>query len=295
MVQPLQLPEEKVIFKFLNEDCLTEGIDSNILEIVAKKLSNKPFNEDKSVEALKLKIDSLQLMDLDDALERCAKGKPPIKPQPTYIPKFLANLKKDTNKHESSLDALMKSFESEKELSKKIKDEALQQAKDNKFDDCIKTIQSIENWQTKNETCLFIAEFFAQQGIFDSAHTVVWKMDSPHGSLDELRYRNRAFAKIAVIFAEHGFIKQAEQSLDSISSDYSKYNDSEYASSELERGWSDVVAILINQSKFQEANQLLWHVGKEDRYKLEKQIKKGLGTWQEPQSISSKRYFSSTF
>jgi hypothetical protein len=107
---------------------------------------------------------------------------------------------------------------------------------------------------------------------------VVSRIESHHGSLADVREQNTAFSELALVFAKHGFIIEGKQSIDAISGDYSKYNDSEYSTDLRERTYTHFIEELIRQKKFQDADQLLWYVGEKDSYRLGKQIKMGLGT-----------------
>lgn len=94
---------------------------------------------------------------------------------------------------------------------------------------------------------------------------------------------------------KNGFIKEAMQCAYLIESDWDKYDNSGFSTSLRNCTYIKIIEEAIAQKKFQEASNLLWLTESEDRYWLEKKVKQGLGTWQDPISASSELYFSSKF
>jgi hypothetical protein len=181
-----------------------------------------------------------------------------------------------------------------KSLFEKYKNLVLTKARENQLDECIDTIKNIEDCDVKNRVCFSVAKFFAEQGHFKPIQKLVLhitpKSYSPIGAV---RKQNDVYSQISIIFAKCGFIQKAKKCAYLIESDWSKSDDFEYSTHLREHTYKEIIEAAIEQKKFQEASELLWLAGRKDHYWLEKEIKQGLGTWQEPVSISSKRYYSS--
>ena len=265
----LKLPSEKVVLSFLKQDKSTRSLDSQMLEAIARVLADQCFDQYSTLKLINLKIDWIQFNDLNSALYRCAGGKELPRPN-------------------------ISEYETKAKLLKEKKDTVIQLAEKDNFDGCLKIVDAAADWQDKNEICEAIASYYAKKGSFGKVQAALFKMESNHGCLSIERCQNDAYAKVAAIFAEHGYLKEAFKSIDSIRGDYSKYDDSEFSTGVRERVWKIIIEILIKQQKYSEADKLLWNVGKDDRYFLEKRIKKALGTWAEPNSVSPQRYWSSS-
>jgi len=161
-----------------------------------------------------------------------------------------------------------------------VKEKALSEAREGHLDESLKTIKSVEGWQQRNKIALSVANLYASQGDFSSIKSTVRTLHSPH-HLGDLRKQNNAYSKLSTVLAKNGFFDQAEQCVQAISSDFCLHDNSEYSSSLEEDAYTGLVEELIRQKKFREADRLVSRVKKNDLYRLDKQIKMGLGTWDE--------------
>lgn len=256
ILSTLIFPEQNEICTFLSKDARTRDIDEKTRETVSKCLANQS-------------IDSFFLSSKISFL------------RPNFNETTL-----QFRQIKSALKTCGKGKCAQERLSPKFS--ALAHAEKGSLHEFFEIFNQMIPGEDKNKVQTLAPVLFAKKGNLSGVNSLAITLP--------LRDANKIRGECAYEFAKNEFYQEALECFQAIQNDWSEYDNSEYFTSLKSDTASKLVELLLIKKKYQEANQYVRYLELKGytshNCQLKETVEKGLGTYSESSSISTKRYWS---